>query len=143
MRYWDTAALAPLLVRENMSAAMTDLMRGDPVVATWWGTRVECASVLARLEREGNLDETGTGQARARLTALAETWTEITPSELLREQAERVLRLHPLRAADALQLAAALVASDLRPTNLTFVSLDHRLVTAAQREGFRVAGSGA
>lgn len=113
-------------------------MRADPLILTWWGTPVECVSVLARLERLGELTGRTLAQAHTRLAMLRQGWTEVTPSELLRTQAERVIRLHPLRAADALQLAAAIVASDLRPSNLGFVSLDQRLVTAAAREGFLI-----
>jgi uncharacterized protein len=45
--------------------------------------------------------------------------------------------VHPLRAADALQLAAAVVAAERDPPSLEFVSLDDRLLEAASREGFR------
>jgi hypothetical protein len=54
------------------------------------------------------------------------------------EMARRLLRVHPLRAADSLQLAAAVLASEGRPSTLEFVCLDDRLGIAAQREGFRV-----
>jgi hypothetical protein len=46
--------------------------------------------------------------------------------------------VHPLRAADSLQLAAAIIAAEREPTTLEFVSLDDRLGEAASREGFRV-----
>jgi hypothetical protein len=50
----------------------------------------------------------------------------------------RLLRNHPLRAADALQLAAALIASEETPQTLEFICLDDRLALAARREGFTV-----
>jgi predicted nucleic acid-binding protein len=56
-------------------------------------------------------------------------------------RARRLLALHPLRAADALQLASALVACDERPDRLPLVTLDERLAAAAMREGFRVLGA--
>jgi hypothetical protein len=46
------------------------------------------------------------------------------------------LRVHPLRAADALQLAAAYIAAERRPSSLELVILDDRLAAAARREGF-------
>lgn len=64
------------------------------------------------------------------------SWTEVEPSEAVREQAARVLRLHPLRAADSLQLAAAMVWCQGDPSHGEFVCLDHRLRDAARREGF-------
>jgi len=54
----------------------------------------------------------------------------------VREQAQRALRLHPPRAADSLQLAAALVAATHQPGALPFVCLDERLDDAAVRERF-------
>lgn len=47
-------------------------------------------------------------QALSLLTALAAIWTEIQPAERVRNGARRLLRVHPLRAANAMQLAAAL-----------------------------------
>jgi hypothetical protein len=61
---------------------------------------------------------------------------EIEPSEIVRESALRFLRVHPLRAADALQLAAAFTASERRPASLQVVTLDERLADAARKEGF-------
>jgi len=115
-------------------------MRDDAAVAVWWVTLVECASALARLERDGRLPEPAWSAATTRLSRVARTWTEIPPLERIRDQAVRLVRLHPLRAADAMQLAAALVLSDFDPRTLPFVTLDDRLASAARREGFDVLG---
>ncbi|MGH7664154.1 MAG: type II toxin-antitoxin system VapC family toxin [Gemmatimonadaceae bacterium] len=139
MRYWDTSALLPLVVREDTTESVSKLYAADPVVLTWWGTRVEAASALARLEREGNLVGRDLRKAGARLRALSTRWAEVQPSELLRELAERLLRTHALRSADALQLASASIASSQRPSTLQFVSLHDHLSEAAQREGFPLA----
>jgi hypothetical protein len=72
---------------------------------------------------------------------LVADWQEISPSELVRRTARRLLRLHPLRAADALQLAAANVAGENDPSTLELVTVDGRLADAARREGFAVLGS--
>jgi len=73
-----------------------------------------------------------------RLSDLAVSWNEVEPGEMVRETAERFFRVHDLRAADALQLAAAFLASEGHPRTLEIVSLDHRLDAAAQLEGFEV-----
>jgi len=73
-----------------------------------------------------------------RMRALVGEWQEVLPSEPVRAMAQRLLRLHPLRAADSLQLAAAIIASEQDPPSLDFVSLDERLNAAAGREGFRL-----
>ena len=103
---------------------------------SWWGTDVECASALARLEREGGLDPSDVRRALRRLSELRRAWYEVLPCDAIRETAIRLLRVHNLRAADALQLAAAVVASAGRPSALGFVCLDTRLTQAAEREGF-------
>ena len=50
----------------------------------------------------------------------------------------RFLRVHPLRAADSLQLAAAFIAAERRPASLDVITLDDRLAAAARKEGFTV-----
>ncbi|HSB60469.1 MAG TPA: PIN domain-containing protein, partial [Vicinamibacteria bacterium] len=109
----------------------------------WWGARVECESAVSRLEREGLLQRRSASVARGRLNRFAATWQEVQPSEPLRDSARRLLRVHDLRAADALQLAAGLAAAEGRPTTLPFVCLDDRLGAAAEREGFMILGAGA
>ena len=49
-----------------------------------------------------------------------------------------MLRVHPLRAADALQLAAAVAFAEDNQAGVRFVSFDARLNDAAAREGFPV-----
>ncbi len=136
MRYWDSSALLPLIVLERASAAMQGLLAADRDVLTWWASRVEAASVLSRLGREGAMDGGTLEAAFARLDALGLTWDEVLPTDPVREQAIRLLRVHALRGADALQLAAAVVASEYQPKSLELVTLDHRLRDAALREGF-------
>lgn len=138
MKYWDSSAVIPLLVTEDSSTRMEDRLRDDPAVATWWGTPVECASALARLERDGALAADDVRNALARFREAAAGWVEVPASNDVREQAIRLLRVHPLRAADAMQLAAAIVAADFQPSALEFVTLDARQAEAAEREGFRV-----
>jgi hypothetical protein len=69
---------------------------------------------------------------------LARSWAEVLPSDAIRSTAQRLLRVHPLRAGDALQLAAAIVAAEHDPASLEFVGLDERLNEAARREGFPI-----
>lgn len=68
----------------------------------------------------------------------SQDWLVITDFLVVRDHAERMVRSHPLRAADALQLGAAIVAAEEEPTSLEFVTLDRRLAAAAAREGFQV-----
>ena len=138
MRFWDASAIIPLLVAEPTKERLIALLDEDPYVLTWWGTPVEIASALARREREGILTADDVGTALAAARELAESWHEILPSDAVRRTAGRLLRVHPLRAADSLQLAAALVAADHDPAGLPMVCLDERLAQSARREGFNV-----
>ena len=138
MRYWDSSAIIPLTVTEASTGAMRAIAEEDPVMCVWWATEVECVSALARLEREGALTDTATTGALERLDLLAESWNEVQPVAAVRSAARRLLRVHALRAADALQLAAAVVAAEGQPASLGIVTLDERLAAAARREGFTV-----
>ncbi len=138
MKFWDSSAIVPLLVQEACTESLLKMLEGDQQLLVWWGTPVECTSALARREREGAMTADQTTDAIERLASLAAAWDEVVPSVALRAQARRLVRLHPLRAADALQLAAAILASEHEPAGLEIVTLDDRLRTAAEREGFRV-----
>ncbi|MFO0581922.1 MAG: type II toxin-antitoxin system VapC family toxin [Anaeromyxobacter sp.] len=138
MRFWDASAIVPLLVHEPERARVLALLEADPELLVWWGTPVECTSALARREREGALAAAAVTEASGRLRKLAEAWQEVLAVDPVRATAQRLLRVHPLRAADALQLAAAVVASEHEPASLPFVCLDERLSEAAAREGFPV-----
>lgn len=92
-------------------------------------------------EREAKLDSTEITRALGQLAALQAAWHEVQPLDSVRQIAQRLLRLHPLRAADSLQLAAALLVCEHRPKGWKFVCLDTRLSLAAEREGFRVIRS--
>jgi predicted nucleic acid-binding protein len=140
VKYWDASAITPLSANEPTRGNLLKLLEQDADMLAWWGTPVEIASALARREREGLLTADEVTAALTTLHVLAEGWHEILPSDSIRQSAERLLRAHPLLAADSLQLAAALIASDHNPMSLQFVCLDVRLARAAQREGFEVIG---
>lgn len=138
MRFWDTSALIPLWIDEPASELMAENLREDGTVVLWWGTAVEIASTLARAEREGRLDAEGVRATLTNVRTLLDSSGEIRPTEPVRSSARRLLRVHPLRAADALQLAAALAWCEGNPQGERLVSLDHRLRAAAEKEGFEV-----
>jgi uncharacterized protein len=138
MRFWDSSAIVPLLVGEASSKAVLIELEGDPDMIVWWATSVECVSALARLERDAKLDAPRMTAAIDRLDAIMRAWQEIQPVERVRQAANRLLRVHDLRTADALQLGAALVASEELPASLTIVTLDDRLARVADREGFKL-----
>lgn len=140
MRFWDSSALIPLCLEQPRTEVVLRWLEDDPEQVVWWGSAVECASAIARLHREGHLTDREESQARELLATLRASWFEVQPGPGLREQAFRLLRLHPLRAADALQLAAAMTWSGPTPSG-TLLTFDERLATAARREGFAAANA--
>jgi hypothetical protein len=143
VRFWDTSALVPLLIAEAGTDAVVRTRADDASIIVAWTTELECASAVARVRRDGKLDSPGERQAFDRLAGLAALWTEIQPIAALRRTAIRLLRVHPLRAGDAIQLAAALAAAEADPRTIGFVTLDLRLAEIADREGFQVVVPGA
>ena len=107
-------------------------------MVAWWGTVVECASAVARLRRDGVFEVSQEQAVETVLQAMAAAWTEVQPSDEVRRWGIRLMRRHPLRAADALQLAAAQIWASGRPEGNSFVCLNHKLRDAARREGFSV-----
>jgi uncharacterized protein len=138
VKFWESSALVPLLVEEEATVPLRHLYLNEPGAVTWWGTPVECASAVSRLEREGRLSPQAATERLERLDTLVRQWYRIAPADAVLEVARRLLRVHPLRAADSLQLASAILAAEGKPTTLEFVCLDGRLATAAEREGFPV-----
>ncbi len=138
MIFWDSSAILPLCITETMTSTVRDAVISDPHMVVWWGTRVECISALARRLREGTIGAAAMEQVRLLLAELARHWHEVLPTETLRQRAERLIMVHPLRAADSLQLAAALAWTQEEPNGALMACLDQNLRIAATKEGFAV-----
>src|SRR5437868_4163633 len=132
--FWDASALVPLCVHEITSRqAQSQLRRSMPVV--WWVSPIEVHSAIARLHRLGKLKEVDKKGALSRLDMLSRGWREILPSDTLRELSTRLLETFGLRAADSLQLAAALTWCQQRPARRTFLGAVQRLSRSAGAAG--------
>lgn len=138
MRYWDSSGLVALAFPEGSSGAANALAEEDDQMVTWWGTPVEVESAVRRATRGAELTPFSLRRGRAFLAAVEEHLAEVAPNDELRSVARRLVRVHDIRAADALQLAAALAWCAGDPTGHGFVSLDRRLRDAAELEGFTV-----
>lgn len=138
MKYWDASAVVPLLVRQANTTFVTKLRAADPSLSVWWGTTVECSSALARLLRDSAIERREAALGLERLREFEAEWVEVEPTSAVRDGACRLLRAHPLRAADALQLSAALRLSDELGEPVEIVCLDSRLADAARAERLRV-----
>jgi predicted nucleic acid-binding protein len=138
MNFWDSSALVPLLVTEASSDLRRKQYDVDPWAVVWFGTLAKIESSLVRRQRDGQLPADVEHAARKRLHEMTKQWTEVTPTTEVRARAIRLLRVHPLRAADAFQLAAALIFCREQPQHLPFLTADQRLRDAANLEGFPV-----
>jgi predicted nucleic acid-binding protein len=137
--FWDSSALVPLCVQQQ-ATKMAESMSKEYGIVVWWAASVEVRGAFARLLRMGQLTSPGSVQAQVVLANLRSRWQEISPGPSLRDQAEHLLDRFPLKAADALQLAAALAWCSGRPRGRGFISGDVQLLDAARQVGFQVFG---
>jgi len=128
------------MVVEAGSARVRKWFDSDSEIIVWTLTRVELLSAIARRRRKESRSAAMLTVARRNILRAWDGWSEITTVELVRRHAERLVESYPLRAADALQLGAALIAAEGDPANLDLVTLDRNLADAAEREGFAVFG---
>lgn len=138
MRFWDSSAIVPLVCLEPTTPEVLEWYQQDSQVLVWALTSTEVLSALYRRFREGRLTSGELSDCSQNVQMLREDWSEVEALELVKQRAERLLRVHPLRAADALQLGAALLATQEQPQGINFVSFDQNLAAAAHKEGFAI-----
>ncbi|MGH9385752.1 MAG: type II toxin-antitoxin system VapC family toxin [Vicinamibacterales bacterium] len=138
MAFWDASAIVPLCCSQPATAQGRKLRRELKRMVVWWGTSLEARSAFARLVREGQLSTEERATAVRLLGQLRGAWDEILPTEKVRSLAEDLPDTNRVRAADAAQLAAALVWCRERPKQRPLVCFDERLRSAATALGFSV-----
>ncbi|MCP4756652.1 MAG: type II toxin-antitoxin system VapC family toxin [Proteobacteria bacterium] len=138
MKFWDSSALVPLLVEERETEYCLKTLGQDREMLVWCLSRVEVVSALCRKLRESTLNDADFQEAKRLLNAYLDHTREVVSIERVKNRAVRLLEVHPLRAADACQLAAALVSAQEEPSRLEIVCFDDRLSKAAVKEGFAV-----
>ena len=138
MKFWDSSALLSLLVAQAGQEAVRAVLDEDREMALWWGTHIELASGLCRLHRESLIDDGTFSRLLKVVVKIMDDADEVQPTEQIRQASIRILRVHRLRAADSLQLAAALAWTENSPSGAGFVCLDKRLCEAADEEGFEL-----
>jgi predicted nucleic acid-binding protein len=107
-------------------------------VATSRLSEVEIVSALARRTRAGDV---APADAQRAIAALSADLAALHIVELLPEvtaQAGGLLQRHPLRTADAIQLASCWYLVEQLGEPVPFVAFDHRLRAAARAEHLRV-----
>ncbi|MBW1751744.1 MAG: type II toxin-antitoxin system VapC family toxin [Deltaproteobacteria bacterium] len=138
MKFWDSSALVPLIVAEKETDYCLKTLSGDQEMLIWCLSKVEVISALCRIVRDEKFSESDFNKAKKQFNELIQRAYEVKAIEKVRNRALRLLEVHPLRAADACQLASALVATQEDPDRLSILSFDERLKSAAAKEGFDV-----
>jgi predicted nucleic acid-binding protein len=133
--FWDASALVPLCVVQGTTPAVVRLYKSYPAIV-WWATPIEIASALARLVRTGEIGSTDCAKARQVASRLAEEWSIIQPSNALRARALQLIERYDLKAADSMQLAAALDWCEDSANGEIFLTADQKLREAAVLSGF-------
>lgn len=114
----------PLVAIEKETGDCRALLAEDSDLVVWLLTPVDVISALTRRLREKSLKPTEFSTAKAQLSALEKAWSEVISIERVRDRARRLLETHPLRAADSLQLAAALLTSEENPQGFPGIGSD-------------------
>lgn len=138
MPFFDTSALVPLCVNESTSSAAGRIWKSSSGQIIWCETPVELESAIARLLRTNRLDMVEFNRAKKRLGNLETKWEVIEHDHRIIQLARTFPLQYGLKAADSLQLAAALVWCNEHPKNRDFVSADAGLLKAAGSAGFTV-----
>lgn len=136
--FWDSSGVVLLCVHQPSSAVARRIRAQRPRMAFWWGMPLEVRSACRRLVHEGLLPAGSLAAVYRKLGLLSDAGIEVVPSEEVRALAAEAIDRHELRAADAMQLAAALVLCRERPRGRAFVCFDKKLAAAADLMGFTV-----
>lgn len=137
LAFWDSSSLVPLCVQQQPSGKVNKLAAKYGFVV-WWSTQIEMHAALARLLRTGEVTHGEYLGALKSMEMLRRGWRELQPTENLRTRAESLVGRFPLKAANALQLAAAMSWCLDNPRGRKFISGDKQLLHAAGQLGFDV-----
>lgn len=138
MRYYDTSALVKQYLQEAGSKLVLELLKSGEKVYTASLTYAETHAAFSRRTREGRLTRETTKRLALRFDKDWESYDIVVLSENVFRLARQMLYRHPLRSADAIHLASALLLARTSPrSSWSFVCADGRLCDAAKSEGFQ------
>ncbi len=135
--YVESSAVLAWIFEEERSDRVQRALRQASRVVSSDLTLVECDRAFHRAEMLGRVDTVETGQMRALLAAAVGNWTMYGLHAEIVGRARQRFPLEPVRSLDALHLATALVAREIRP-GLAFLGLDRRVRDNAVALGFEV-----
>lgn len=135
--FWDASVLVTLCVNQGPTP-QAQVFESSYRIAVWWATHVEIVSALAQLLRRNEITSDEFARAKLQAEGLALLWDVIAPSAKVALDARALLERYPLRATDALQLAAALEWCEGKSQGNVFLTFDKRLREAAGLAGFKL-----
>src|SRR5262245_30206410 len=137
--YFDTSALVKRYIVEQDSPAVETLWNGATRAVASEILYDEMAATFARKEREVPADAEGIEMARGNFRNAWPSMHRVPVNDDVHRRVDVLLARHPLRGADAIHLASALLVRDALQQQLTFACADAKLVTAARAEGLLIA----
>lgn len=138
MRYFDTSALVKQYLQEAGSKMVLELLKTGDKVYTASLTYAETHAAFSRRTREGRLTRETTRRLALRFDRDWESYDVVIMSTDVLRLTRQMLYRHPLRSADAIHLASALLLARTTPmVRWAFVCADGRLCGAAEAEGFQ------
>jgi len=140
--YFDASALVPLYARDRVSRVATTVHHAADRVATSFLSYAEVLAALGQLHRRRRFTSAGHRLSVSRLIADWPTFERLPVNGRLLGTIRRLLEAHPLKGADAVQLASALQVlggASLAGADARFACDDHALATAAVAEGLVLA----
>ncbi|MCB1055112.1 MAG: type II toxin-antitoxin system VapC family toxin [Acidobacteria bacterium] len=139
IRFFDASALVKRYIAEEHSATVEQWFSSGTAFSSRL-SEVEIASALARRCRDGDITAKERDQILGRLYDDLERAlyvVELQPAVL--QAAVVLIKRHPLRSGDAIQLASALSLRRAGAASpVEFAVFDGKLSTAAQAEGLEV-----
>lgn len=133
--FCDTSVIVTLCV-DQIQTSQALLLESRYRFAVWWATHVEIASELMQLLRQQRITAAEYAHATQQAEQYVKIWRVVVPTARIAIEARILLERYPLRAADALQLAAALEWCEGKPDGRMFLTFDKRLREAAGLAGF-------
>ncbi len=138
--YLDTSALVKLCVHETGTPLAVALWEGADALASSRIADTEVRSVVATAQRIGRIDAAPAQLALERWDKIRAGLYTVEVSAQVSERASDLVTKRPIRAADGIHLASALLLDDV--PDLLFAAWDKRLAAAARMEGLTILPPG-
>ncbi|HUP23399.1 MAG TPA: type II toxin-antitoxin system VapC family toxin [Thermoanaerobaculia bacterium] len=136
--FLDASALVKRYVEEDRSCVVREVFQVGVPVAISRQSIAEVATALCRRCRDGDLLPADRDAVLDALALDESTFHVVELTDDVTRESIQLLRRHPLRAGDAVQLASCVVLARELGTELRFVAFDDSLSRAARSEGLTV-----